>query len=146
MNIPEYRCSTERSLGNFWHRNPATLVKLPMFETAVTSRLHTRERKHSIVHIKSRAKLCMSCVIMVMPEGNSQDGEIEVLCCPHESLALNVGKAGRTCSQLLVEILTQTGGNLGSRRKLQLFGSACSLPTVPVLCWKRALVAIQCMS
>lgn len=58
MNIPEYRCSTEHSLGTSGIEILLHSVKLPVcLKTAVTSRLHTRERKHSIVYIKSRAKL-----------------------------------------------------------------------------------------
>ena len=58
MNIPEYRCSTEHSLGSSGIEILLHSVKLPVcLKTAVASRLHTRVCKHSVVYRKSRAKL-----------------------------------------------------------------------------------------
>lgn len=62
----------------------------------------------------------------------------------HESLALNVGKWWDMFSASSGD-LTMTYGSIEAESSSSS-APACSLPTVPVLCWKTGFVVIQCMS
>lgn len=94
MNIPEYRCSTEHSLGSSGIEILLHSVKLPVcLKTAVASRLYTRVCKHSVVYRKSGAKLVAGLGYNSDARKKTRRMEKqEILRSAHESLALNGGK------------------------------------------------------